>query len=130
MRGWRQRVRFAYLLLFRAWFAERRLLLAGSGVMLRSMMKPIGAVRAAGYAAAMREPGRLTATVNWYRALDLRDGGAPREVTVPTTYVWTGADPLVTRATAEQTAAWVSAEYRLVSLPGIGHWVPEEAPER
>jgi pimeloyl-ACP methyl ester carboxylesterase len=127
--NWLQRARFAYMGLLRAGFAER-LLLARSGAMLRSMMKPIGAVRAAGYAVAMREPGRLTAALNWYRALDLRAvGDAAGAVTVPTTYVWTGADPLVTRSTAEHTAAWVSADYRLVTMPGIGHWVPEEAPK-
>jgi pimeloyl-ACP methyl ester carboxylesterase len=126
--NWLQRARFAYMAVFRAGFAEW-LLLAGNGAVLRSMMKPIGAARAAGYAAAMREPGRLTAALNWYRALDLRQGGGSAEaVTVPTTYVWTDADPLVTRSTAAHTAAWVSGDYRLVTLRGIGHWVPEEAP--
>jgi pimeloyl-ACP methyl ester carboxylesterase len=126
--NWLQRARFVYMGVFRAGFAER-LLLARNGAVLRSMMKPVGAARAAGYAAAMREPGRLTAALSWYRALDLKAGGAPGAVTVPTTYVWTDADPLVTRSTAEHTAAWVSADYRLVRLRGIGHWVPEEAPK-
>jgi pimeloyl-ACP methyl ester carboxylesterase len=125
--SWSQRARLGYMLVFRSPVAER-LLLAGSGAALRSMMKPIGA-RAAGYAAAMREPGRLTAALNWYRALSFTTAGQTAAVTVPTTYVWSDGDPVVLRATAEHTAAWVSAEYRLVALRGIGHWVPEEAPQ-
>jgi pimeloyl-ACP methyl ester carboxylesterase len=126
--NWSQRARFGYMALFRSRFAER-LLLAGDGVVLRSMMKPIGSERATGYAAAMREPGRLTAALNWYRALPFGTQPDTHAVTVPTTYVWADGDPLVTRATAEHTAAWVSADYRLVTLRGIGHWVPEEAPQ-
>jgi pimeloyl-ACP methyl ester carboxylesterase len=125
--NWLQVARFAYMGVFRSRFAER-LLLARDGAVLRWMMKPIGD-RAAGYAAAMREPGRLTAALNWYRALAPRQQGTTAPVTVPTTYVWSDGDPLVMRSTAEHTAAWVSADYRLVALKGIGHWVPEEAPQ-
>jgi pimeloyl-ACP methyl ester carboxylesterase len=125
--NWSQRARFAYMGLFRSGFAER-LLLARDGAVLRWMMKPIGAQRAAAYAATMREPGRLTAALNWYRALSIKAQANTHPVTVPTTFVWADSD-LVTRATAEHTAAWVSGEYRLVTLRGIGHWVPEEAPQ-
>jgi pimeloyl-ACP methyl ester carboxylesterase len=125
--NWLQAARFAYMGVFRSGFAER-LLLARGGAVLRSMMKPIGD-RAAGYAAAMREPGRLTAALNWYRAVSPRRQGDAPPVSVPTTYVWSDGDPLVMRSTADHTAAWVSADYRLVTLTGIGHWVPEEAPQ-
>jgi pimeloyl-ACP methyl ester carboxylesterase len=122
-----QRLRFVYMAFFRSGIAERALL-AGNGAMLRAMMKPIGS-RAAGYAAAMREPGRLTGTLNWYRALSAGQMAGTAAVTVPTTYVWSDGDPVVGRTAAEATEAWVSGEYRLVTLRGIGHWVPEEAPQ-
>jgi pimeloyl-ACP methyl ester carboxylesterase len=77
----------------------------------------------------MREPGRLTAALNWYRALTGDELAQASTITVPTTYVWTDKDPAVGRAAAEATASWVTAEYRLVTLRGIGHWVPEEAPQ-
>jgi pimeloyl-ACP methyl ester carboxylesterase len=121
-----QRLRFAYMVIFRAGFAEG-LLLARGGAVLRSMLRPIGP-RAGLYAAAMREPGRLTGALNWYRALSpgqLAEVGAVR---VPTTYVWSDKDPVVGRTAALGTGRWVSGDYRFVAMRGIGHWVPEEAP--
>ena len=86
--------------MFRSWH-RRALLLAGNGAVLRSMLKPIGPARAAGYAAAMREPGRLTGALNWYRA---SGAGAVRQCWAvsrcPTTYVWSDQDPVVGRTAA------------------------------
>jgi pimeloyl-ACP methyl ester carboxylesterase len=92
------------------------------------MMRPIGA-RAAQYATSMREPGRLTGGLNWYRALSGGQLGRVGKITVPTTYVWSDGDPAVGRPAALATATWVEADYRFVTLRGIGHWVPEEAPQ-
>jgi pimeloyl-ACP methyl ester carboxylesterase len=121
-----QKVRFAYMGVFRSRVAER-LLLAANATALRRMMRPIGA-RAGLYATAMREPGRLTAALNWYRALSGGQLGGVGKITVPTTYVWSDGDPVVGRPAALATATWVEADYRFVALRGIGHWVPEEAP--
>lgn len=122
-----QRARFAYMAVFRSAPAER-LLLANNGAVLRAMMRPIGD-RAGLYAAAMREPGRLTGALNWYRALAGKDLAGAEVVTVPTTYVWSDKDPVVGLTAALRTADWVSADYQLVALRGVGHWVPEEAPQ-
>jgi pimeloyl-ACP methyl ester carboxylesterase len=121
-----QRARFAYMGVFRSPVAER-LLLAADGAVLRSMMKPIGA-RATRYAGAMREPGRLTGALNWYRALSGDDLGRVGAITVPTTYIWSDKDPVVGLTAALRTADWVQADYQLVAMKGIGHWIPEEAP--
>jgi pimeloyl-ACP methyl ester carboxylesterase len=126
-----QRLRFAYMAFFRSGIAERALL-AGNGALLRSMMKPIGD-RSVLYASAMHETGRLTGALNWYRALNTRQVGSQfggtGMVNVPTTYVWSDRDPVVGREAAAATQDWVAAEYRFVALRGIGHWVPEEAPQ-
>ncbi|MCA2216863.1 alpha/beta fold hydrolase [Jidongwangia harbinensis] len=121
-----QRARFAYMGVFRSPVAER-LLLAGNGAALRTMMKAIGD-RAGMYADAMREPGRLTGALNWYRALSRHQLAGTGVITVPTTYVWSDKDPVVGLTAALRTADWVEADYQLVALKGIGHWVPEEAP--
>jgi pimeloyl-ACP methyl ester carboxylesterase len=121
-----QRARFAYMKVFQSAIAER-LLLAGNGALLRAIMKPIGA-RAAQYATAMREPGRLTGGLNWYRALSAEQLAGIGVITVPTTYVWSDKDGIVGLTAALRTADWVEADYQLVALKGIGHWVPEEAP--
>jgi pimeloyl-ACP methyl ester carboxylesterase len=121
-----QRARFAYMGVFRSPVAER-LLLARHGALLRSMMKPIGD-RALLYAEAMREPGRLTGALNWYRALSGRSLAGVGLIKVPTTYVWSDKDPVVGRTAALRTADWVEGDYELVAMKGVGHWVPEEAP--
>ncbi|GGQ79994.1 alpha/beta fold hydrolase [Couchioplanes azureus] len=122
-----QRLRFAYMKVFQSRVAER-LLLARDGAVLKGMMRDIGP-RAAMYAGAMAEPGRLTGALNWYRALSRGELADVGKVTVPTTYVWSDGDPVVGRAAASATRTWVEADYRLVVLRGIGHWVPEEAPQ-
>ena len=121
-----QRARLAYMGVFRSAAAER-LLLARNGAALRAMMKPIGD-RAYLYAEAMREPGRLTGGLNWYRALNFADSAGVGVITVPTTYVWSDKDPVVGLTAALRTADWVEADYQLVALRGVSHWVPEEAP--
>jgi pimeloyl-ACP methyl ester carboxylesterase len=122
-----QRARFVYQAFFRAPFAERALL-AGNGALLKATMRPIGE-RAALYADAMREPGRLTGGLNWYRALTRESLSGMGVVSVPTTYVWSDRDPVFGLTAALRTADWVQADYRLVAMRDIGHWVPEEAPK-
>jgi pimeloyl-ACP methyl ester carboxylesterase len=121
-----QRLRFAYMGVFRSPVAER-LLLARGGLMLKQMMKQTGD-RAGRYAEAMAEPGRLTGALNWYRALSREQLAAVGPIEVPTTYVWTDKDPVVGLTAALRTADWVSADYQLVAIKGVSHWVPEEAP--
>jgi pimeloyl-ACP methyl ester carboxylesterase len=122
-----QRARFAYTRVFRSARSER-LLLARNGAVLRAMLRPIGD-RAALYADAMQEPGRLTGALNWYRALSGEQLAGTGVITVPTTYVWSDKDPVVGLTAALRTADWVEADYQLVAFRGIGHWVPEEAPQ-
>ncbi|GAA0812642.1 alpha/beta fold hydrolase [Spirilliplanes yamanashiensis] len=122
MRGWSQRLKLAYVPLFRSRLGERVL---GRAV-LRAMLRPTG--RGELYADAMAgDPGRLTATLNWYRANGL-DAALLPPVRVPTTYVW-GTGDVVSRASVAATTRCVRADYRLVVLPGVGHWQPEEAPD-
>jgi len=121
-----QRARLAYVQVFRSRIAER-LMLAGDAMVLRGMLSPIRG-RASLYVDAMREPGRLTAALNWYRGVtidQLKDTGIIR---VPTTYVWSDRDGVVGLTAALRTRDWVEADYQLVAMRGISHFVPEEAP--
>lgn len=81
---------------------------------------------AARYAARMREPGALTAALNWYRALPLsRSSTGP--VGVPTTYAWGSRDGALGRRAAELTAGQVHGPYYFAELDA-GHWLPETRP--
>jgi pimeloyl-ACP methyl ester carboxylesterase len=82
------------------------------------------------YTAKARQPGALTAMLQWYRAMP-RDMARPsvrwRAITVPTLYVWGADDPALGDAAARWTSDYVRAPYTFVILPGKGHWLPERA---
>ena len=76
----------------------------------------------------------LNAAINWYRAprvagstLALPDVPA---VKVPTMYLWGDEDATVGRIAAEATAEFVTGPYRFEVLPGVGHFITDQAPER
>ncbi|GGN28584.1 epoxide hydrolase [Actinoplanes campanulatus] len=121
-----QQARLAYFGLFRSRVAEK-LLSARHSLALRLMLRPIG-MRAEQYVAAMREPGRLTAALNWYRAFTSEQVAGLGVVTVPTTYVWSDQDGVVGLTAALRTRDWVRGDYQMVAMRGISHWVPEQAP--
>ncbi|GAA4540973.1 alpha/beta fold hydrolase [Amycolatopsis samaneae] len=78
------------------------------------------------YFARLSEPGALTAALNWYRANDFT--GYEQCVRVPTLFV-AGDDPMVAPSGIRNTRRWVSGPYRLEQLSGVGHFIPETAPE-
>ena len=121
-----QQARLAYFGVFRSRVAEK-LLLAQHALALRLMLRPIG-MRAEQYVAAMREPGRLTGGLNWYRAFTAEQISGVGVVTVPTTYVWSDKDGVVGLTAALRTRDWVRGDYQLVAMRGVSHWIPEQAP--
>lgn len=89
----------------------------------------------AAHLAVLNDPAALRAALAWYAAAF----GSPTQVatsplpaanltvTVPTVYLFGEADPAFARASALATASFVSGPYRYVPLPGIGHWLTEQA---
>lgn len=78
------------------------------------------------------EPGALTAMVNYYRAA-VRAGEKamnpePGTVDVPTLMIWGEEDTALGKATTFGTDKYVS-DLTLRYLPGVSHWVQQEAPE-
>lgn len=80
------------------------------------------------YVTHFSAPGALTGALNWYRAMTA-DLNALPAVTVPTTYVWSDDDLAIGRAGAERCHEFVTGDYRYVELPGVSHWILEEAPD-
>ncbi len=123
-----QQARGAYLKLLRSDKAERVLLEDGARRLAGFYGEGMPAADRAAYLQHFAEPGALSGALAWYRAMRADLGQLP-PVTVPTTYLWSTADPALGRFGAERCAAHVTGDYRFVELPGISHWIPEEAPD-
>lgn len=84
------------------------------------------------YARAAQRPGAITAMLNYYRALlrdfDFADVGDGK-VDAPTLMIWGEEDSALGIETTHGTDAYV-ADFELHTLPGVSHWVQQEAPER
>jgi pimeloyl-ACP methyl ester carboxylesterase len=77
-------------------------------------------------------PGAMTAMINYYRAntgLFGRWGPAPPVIEVPTLMIWGEADAALG---IENTVGYddLVRDFTLHRLPGVSHWVQQEAPER
>ena len=102
----------------------------GSGLLRLLRESGLDDEDAAMYAAALSEPGALTAALNWYRAMDPGALVGLEPVRVPTMYVWPTGDAAIGRVAAEGTREHVQGPYRFEVLEGVSHWVPETAPEQ
>ena len=81
------------------------------------------------YRTEIVEDGALRGGLGWYRAMPFaRPAEVRAPVTVPTTLVWSDGDVAVTRASADLCRRWVRGDYELRVLPGVSHWIPDEAP--
>jgi pimeloyl-ACP methyl ester carboxylesterase len=74
----------------------------------------------------LAEPGALSATLNWYRAVDDDLYVPAGEVRVPTLYVWGENDMALGEDAAMRTKDLVKAPYQFVRLAGHAHWLPNE----
>jgi pimeloyl-ACP methyl ester carboxylesterase len=106
-------------------------LLADDAKWLRTHHAADGVPRSATekHLSVLGDPAAMEAALAWYRAR----GTVHRPigpVTVPTLYVWGDADDTVGRIAAEGTADFVDAPYRFEILPGVGHYAPDQMPER
>ncbi|WP_203900662.1 alpha/beta fold hydrolase [Virgisporangium aliadipatigenens] len=122
-----QQRRSSYILLFRQQGKAEEVLLADDAARLRRLFDD-ARVSSARYVEPLREPGALTAALNWYRAYNRRVSGDPTPVSVPTTFVWSDGDVAIGPTAAHGCAAHVSADYRMVTLGGVTHWIAEQAP--
>ncbi len=86
-------------------------------------------------AAVYGAPGAFSASVAWYRsgsgmvASSLREGSGegPDPISVPTTVLWPEQDPLFPVDWSDRLDRFFD-DVRLRPLPGVGHFVPLEAP--
>jgi pimeloyl-ACP methyl ester carboxylesterase len=118
---------------------ERWLVGDGVGQVLRSWGGPgyPTAEVAATYQQAMRVPFVAHTSLEYYRwafrSVPRRDGrrfvaAVERPVTVPVLQLHGGADRFVLPRTAQGSARWAAGPYTWRTVPGAGHFLPDECP--
>ncbi len=84
------------------------------------------------YARDAQRPGAMTGMINWYRAA-FRIGGKLRgpwpKIEIPTLIVWGEEDAALGVELLDGTDAHV-ADLTIRRLPGVSHWVQQEAPDK
>jgi pimeloyl-ACP methyl ester carboxylesterase len=116
------------------WFLEADAvprLVADDSRWLRKRLKANGVPHEAigRHVALLGDPATMEAALAWYRARGAIRGPLGT-IKVPTLYIWGDADDTVGRAAAEGTKDYVSASYRFEVLPGGGHFVQDQMPDK
>jgi pimeloyl-ACP methyl ester carboxylesterase len=139
IRKWRQFWKSWYIFFFQIPALPERGLLRSGAARIRQAFRNMAVDKARFpdfdldiYAAAAQRPGAMTSMINYYRALlrhrdtvDLGDG----IVDIPTLMIWGEEDAALNIHCTEGTGAWVP-NLELHRLPGVSHWVQQEAPEK
>ncbi|MEM8919163.1 MAG: alpha/beta hydrolase [Pseudomonadota bacterium] len=139
IRHWRQLRRSWYVFFFQIPWLPEKLLSRKDGEPIKGAFSKMACDQTnfseevlSVYAKAAMRPGSLNAMINYYRALlrhqdaiDIGDG----KVDIPTLMIWGEEDTALNIHCTEGTEEWVS-DFTLRRLPGVSHWVQQEAPEK
>lgn len=119
-----------YMFVFQLpWLPERMLHRSMADNLEKTGQSPEAALRDS---RLLQQGQTATTALNWYRALPfaMTDAGwLRRPITVPTLQVWSDGDTAVGRRGHELSRRFVDAPWQLVTLPGVSHWIPDEAPD-
>ncbi len=134
----KQLLKSSYMFFFQIPRLPEKALSAGDFAVLRAALRrnPVrpGAISADDverYVGAMAQPGALTATINYYRAL-LRNPSEtqalPKKIEAPTLVIWGEKDVFLSLELADPGPLWVS-NLRVERLPDASHFVAEDRPD-
>ena len=129
--GFAQYLRSSYMMWFLVPGLAERSLTAGDFYMLNRFTADRTQVRY--WKKSFREPGRMTAALNYYRANVVRGivGGVKREpVRVPVMGVWSSGDVALGEAQMRDSSTYVAQSFRYERIEGADHWLQVTAPER
>lgn len=142
LRTWKQMSRSWYVLVFQIPRLAEALLAARGGRAIDEAFRgmaldksrfPDEVLRV--YREQALRPGALTAMLNYYRAF-VRGGGGQRQralgypvIDTPTLMIWGEQDTALAKETTYGTERYVR-DLTLRYLPGVSHWVQQEAPEQ
>ncbi len=139
IRHWRQLKRSWYIFFFQIPWLPEFLMSRGQGEPIKRAFSNMACDRSnfsddelEHYAKAATRPGSMRAMVNYYRAL-LRHRNVidieNKPITIPTLMIWGEEDSALNIKCTEGTEQWVE-NFTLHRLPGVSHWVQQEAPEK
>ncbi|MEM1231171.1 MAG: alpha/beta fold hydrolase [Pseudomonadota bacterium] len=129
-----QQSRSGYLKLFATpWVPEVLFGFNGFAMLGSSIYSEHGDAARAEYLALFREPGALTAALNWYRASAAETNGLPLQaslapVRLPTAFIWGSHDPVVGAAALSAQRELFDGNLWETELDA-GHWLMENAPQ-
>lgn len=129
LEGGEQAEKSSYMLFFQSPEAEA-FFLDNDAAGLRGLYESTGLSETDEYVRVLGERAAMTAALNWYRALDRDVIARMGPIITPTLYVWSTEDQALGREAAEATAAQVDGPYRFEVLERVGHFIPEEVPDR
>ncbi len=105
-------------------------LLADDAAKLRSLFDIGSGVDIDHVLSRLGSPARLRRALNWYAAQSAERALSTPHTPVPTLHIWSDDDWALGEYGARATHRFVTGPYRLVTLPGISHWIPEQAPQQ
>jgi len=135
---WRQRMRSWYVAFFQIPGLPEAMLTAGRARAIANAFTGM-AVDKSRFPTAVTDvyrrnaliPGAMTAMINYYRAntdLFALYARAPPVIDIPTLMIWGEEDTALDIACTEDYGDFVR-DFTLERLPGVSHWVQQEAPE-
>lgn len=138
LKHWRQRKKSWYIFFFQLPWLPERMMLANDAKAVRGAFFNTAANKDRFqpqdldvYAEAAQRPGAINAMVNYYRALvrypEARDVGDAM-VDIPTLVIWGENDLALDIHLLDGMEQWVP-KLTVHRLPGISHWVQQDAPE-
>lgn len=122
-----QRRRSAYMLEF-AKSGYEDVLLADDAARLRALFSDGKGVDVDHVLVRLGTPERLRPALSWYAAQYAVKPTPVPPTPVPTLHLWSDGDRALGEYGARATGSHVTGPYELVVLPGVSHWIPEEAP--
>jgi len=133
LKHWRQRAKSWYIGFFQLPILPERLLVTNRGAAVRRMFAGLALPPEvlAVYTGQVAEPGAATAMLNWYRAMRPPSPRMPdlaQVIDVPTLVIWGEQDAALDLICLEGTERYVR-NLTLTRLPGVSHWVQQDAPE-
>lgn len=81
------------------------------------------------YVAHFREDDAMEASLRWYAAMDGDHFKEVGIVEVPTTFVWGNEDVAIGAEAARGCAEYCHGPFEFRTLPGRGHWIPDQDPD-